>query len=294
LFWQEHSDGWGLPPMHRFTSRGPLQHGETNIDFRLDPRILNLVGGTVRDNQAKMQAARSRLMGVFKPSNAAILLRWDLADGTVRQIDTYYSDGMSMPIGHVTAGRISSQNQSGETALYGEALYQRTAIELVAPDPTFYDPTAHVVTITNTSFGSGMPVPLPVPFSVGPSTMSVSQAIAYDGDWLTYPVLRLIGPLTDPVVRNTTTGEILDFTGATINAGDFWDIDLGYAAKTVTDAAGNSQMAYLVDGSDLGTFHLAATPTADAPYSNTLTLVAGGSNSQSSLRVMYYSRFIGL
>jgi len=294
LFWQEHSDGWGLPPMHRFTSRGPQQHGETNIDFRLDPRIINLVGGTVRDTQSSIADARRRLMGIFKPSNAAILLRWDLANGSVRQIDAFYSDGMSLPLGHVTAGRVSSQNQSGQTPLYGEALYQRTAIELVCPDPTFYDPTAHVVTITNTSFGSGLTVPMPVPFSIGASSMNVSQAIAYDGDWLAYPVLRLIGPLTDPVIRNTTTGEVLDFTGATINAGDYWDIDLGYAAKTVTDAAGTSQIGALVDGSDLATFHLAATPTADAPYSNTLTLVAGGANSVSSLRVTYYSRFIGL
>lgn len=293
LFLLEHGDGFGLPPLHRFSSRGPQQHGETDKGFRLDPRIITLVGGVVRETDARMYDARRRLMGVFKPSNDPILLRWDLSNDTVRQIDTFYSDGMSLPIGHAAAGAISGQNQSGQTSLYSQGLYQRTSIELFAPDPTFYDPTLHTVTIGNTSFGSGLAVPMPVPFSVGSSVMGVTGTIAYDGDWLSYPALHLTGPLTDPIITNLTTAEVLDFTGSTIDAGDFWDIDLRYGFKTIYDASGTSRVGSLADGSDLATWHLAASPVADTPYTNQIRIFASGATSVSALRVSYYSRFVG-
>lgn len=293
ILWMEHGDGFGLPPMHRFTQRGPMQHGETNRDFRLDPRTITLAAGVDRPNEAQIYDARRRLLGIFKPSNTPILLRWDLANGTVRQIDTYYSGGMTLPIGHAAAGAISSQNQSGQTPLYSQGVYQRTAIELTAYDPTFYDPTLQTAILTNTLFGSGLPVPMPVPFSVGGSIFGGSLNITYGGDWLSYPVLRLTGPLNDPVIRNTTTDELLDLTGASISAGDYWDIDLSYAAKTIIDAAGVDQMGFLSDASDLATFHLAAADDASATRVNTITLAATGASSVSQLRVQYYNRFVG-
>lgn len=293
ILWQEHGDGFGLPPMHRFTQRGPMQHGETNRDYRLDPRTITLVAGVARPCEGEIYDARRRLLGIFKPSNDPILLRWDLPNGTTRQIDTFYSGGMTLPIGHAAAGAISGQNQSGQTPLYSQGVYQRTAIELVAHDPTFYDPTLQTATLTNTSFGSGFTVPMPVPFSVGSSVMGVSQGVTYAGDWLSYPVIRLTGPMTDPVVRNTTTGEVLDFTGASIPAGDYWDIDLSYGAKTVTDAAGGNQISTLSDDSDLATFHLAAADDASPSLSNTITVSATGTNSVSATRLQFYNRFIG-
>ena len=33
---------WGMAPLHRITQRGPFQNGDTDVDFRLDPRIINL------------------------------------------------------------------------------------------------------------------------------------------------------------------------------------------------------------------------------------------------------------
>jgi hypothetical protein len=294
ILFQEHADGFGLPPMHRFTQRGPQQHGETNRDFRLDPRIITLIAGFARDCDAEVYAARQRLLGIFKPSNIPIKLRWDLSNGAVRQIDTFYSGSLTLPLRSAAAGGIRSQNQSGQTPI-GSAggVYQRSAIELIAHDPTFYDPTLQTVTLANTSFGDGLSVPLPVPFDVGASVLSLSQALTYAGDWLSYPTIRLIGPLTSPVGTNVTTGEVLDFTGSSVPPGDFWDIDLSYGAKTVVDAAGANQLAALSDASDLATFHLAAASDASATLDNTITLTATGGTSVSTLRLQYYHRFIG-
>lgn len=294
ILYQEHGDGFGLPPHHRFTQRGPQQHGETNRDFRLDPRPITLAAGFARECDADVYDARRRLLGIFKSSNTPIKLRWDLSNGAVRQIDTFYDGSMTLPLRSAAAGGIRSQNQSGQTLMgRNGGVYQRTAIDLIAEDPTFYDPTLQVVTLSNTSFGAGLAVPMPVPFSVGASSAALSQAITYAGDWLSYPTLRLIGPLTSPVVQNTTTGEVLDFTGAIIDPTDFWDIDLNYGVKTVVDSAGTSQIGALRDGSDLATFHLAAADDASATRANTIALTATGSTSVSALRVSWYNRFIG-
>lgn len=294
ILFQEHADGFGLPPLHRFTQRGPQQHGETNRDFRLDPRPITLVAGFARDCEPDVWAARQRLLGIFKPSNSAIKLRCDLSNGSVRQIDTFYDGSMTLPIHSAAAGGIRSQNQSGQTLIGRDGgVYQRTAIELVAEDPTFYDPTLQTVILSNTTFGNGLTVPMPVPFSVGASVMSISQAVTYAGDWLSYPTLRLIGPLTSPVIRNTTTGEVLDFTGSSVPADDYWDIDLSYGVKTVVDRSGINQIGALVDGSDLAVFHLAAADDASATRVNTITVTATETTSVSALVVSWLNRFIG-
>lgn len=291
ILWFEQADGLGLPPMHRFTQRGPQQHGETNRDFRLDPRQITLIGSFARPTEAELYTARRRLLDIFAPSNSPIVLRWDLSNGAVRQIDTFYSGGLSLPIGTPPD---SSGDRSGQTRLYSQGIFQRSAIELTAYDPTFYDPTLLTATLTHTTFGGGFVVPMPVPFSVGGSTLGTTLQVTYSGDWLSYPVIRLTGPLDDPVLTNTTTGDVLNFTGASISAGDYWDIDLSYGAKTVIDAAGDSQIAFLTATSDLATFSLAPALDGSASRVNTLTLSATGATSVSAARLQWYSRFVGM
>jgi hypothetical protein len=43
-------DGLGLPDVRRLTERGPAQHGDTDIGYRLEPRIVNLVVGVFGDD----------------------------------------------------------------------------------------------------------------------------------------------------------------------------------------------------------------------------------------------------
>lgn len=285
-------DGLGLPPLHRFTQRGPQQHGATNRDFRLDPRSLTLIGSFTRNCPADVWAARRRLLDIFKPSNIPVQLRWDLSDGTSRQLDTFIEGELTLPFGAVS-GQGGGQDRQTLIGLSG-GVQQRTAIQVIAEDPTLYDPTLVTVTIPNTTFGTGMTVPLPVPFSIGSSVMSGAQVITYLGDWLTYPTIRLTGPMTDPIVTNTTTGEVLNFTGTTIAIGEYLDIDLSYGAKTVRDSNGVNQIAALVSTSDLGTWHLAAGSDASSSLANTITITASATSSVSAVRLTFYTRYLGI
>lgn len=294
ILYQEHGDGFGLPPHHRFTQRGPQQHGATNRDFRLDPRPLTLVAGFARLCEADVYAARRMLLDIFKPSNTPIQLRWDLADGSVRQIDVFYEGSMTLPLRAPTAGGIRSSNQSGQTPI-GRAggVYQRTAIELIAEDPTFYDPTVHVASLVSGFVGSGLPVPLTVPVAIGSAVFNSTLVIPYAGDWLSYPVITILGPFSDPIITNVITGEILNLTGISIPPGETWTIDLAYGAKTVSDGNGANQLAAVSIDSDLGTWHLAAAPDASSVFPNVILVTGTNATGQSVVTFRYYDRFIG-
>lgn len=59
-----------------------------------------------------------------------------------------------------------------------------------------------------------------------PATSAVgSVTVTNDGTVTVTPVLRLYGPCTDPRVENQTTGQQMIFSGLTIAAGDWLEID---------------------------------------------------------------------
>lgn len=45
------------------------------------------------------------------------------------------------------------------------------------------------------------------------------------GNAAAYPLLRLYGPCTEPIIENLTQGKLLQFSGLTINAGEFLEIN---------------------------------------------------------------------
>lgn len=83
----------------------------------------------------------------------------------------------------------------------------------------------------------GMTFPLVFPLVFTSSTPSTNGVLASNpGNRKIWPTITLYGPMTDPVVINSTTGQALYFTGLTIATGDYIRID--GAAKTVTNSAG--------------------------------------------------------
>lgn len=268
-------DGLGMAPVHRITERGPLQHGDSDIGFRLDPRFIPLVFGVSPSSDASLFDNRAELLRIFKPRNVPVKLRYTLSNGAVRQIDTHFFRDMAFP----------SRDRKG--------FYQRVAVTMRASDPLFYDPTLQAVIYGVGAGGSSFAVPMAVPLSVGASTLSASQTITYAGDFLEYPIVIITGPITNPVIANTTTGETLDLTGITISGGDSYTIDCRYGYKTVKNAAGTNKIADLTDDSDLATFHLEADP--DAPGGgNTITVTGSSATTATEVYLQYYNRYIGL
>lgn len=121
---------------------------------------------------------------------------------------------------------------------------------------------------------------------------AASKTITYTGSFRAFPVITILGPITDPVLTNVSTGEDLDFTGITIAGGDSYTIDCRFGYKTVKNAAGTNKIADLSSGSDLATFHLGADPEV-SDGANAFTLTGTGTDSNTQVTVAYYERFVG-
>lgn len=260
--------GWGMPPVRRIVGRGPLQHGETDRGYRLEAREGTLVLFITGQSRDDMYDKRSQLLSIFRPDASPVRVRW--TTGVVRQIDGFFVGGMEM----------SSDDRPG--------FNQRLAITLRCPDPTFYDPAARAVVFSLGGGSDTLTVPLTVPLTVGASTINSLSVINYQGNWLSYPYrIRITGPIDDPVVKNETTGDVLDFTGTTIEVGDWYDIDLRYGHKTVVDSNGVNQINKLVAGHDLATWHIAAN------QENSVRVTGQGITQATKVTINYYDRYVG-
>jgi hypothetical protein len=266
--------GLGMPPVRRLAERGAQQDGESDVGFKVDARTIELVLGFVQDDAAGWFDVRSTLLELFHP-NRRLSLRVQVGS-EVRQIDCYYRSDLVM----------SSAEAIGSWG-------QKAAVSLRCPEPSWYDPTERVHIIGMGGGGGAFVVPSPVPTAVGSSVANSTLAIEYPGTWNSFPVIRLVGPITDPVVTNLSTGDKLDFTGTTIATGDWYEIDTRYGYKTVIDSGGVYRNDKLTPDSDLATFHIAG--QADFPGgNNTLTLSGTAITTDSSIQIRYFVRYIGV
>jgi len=267
-------DGIGHAAVRRLSERGPMQHGETDLGYRLQPRRIALAIEARGGDRAAWLARREELMRILRASGRALSLR--LSRGTWRrQIDCYLSGEMAMAADNLLA-----------------PLWQRVAVELVAPDPTWYDP-APVTLEYSGGGGEGTMVPTPVPTFVGASDLDQTQVVNYAGTWETYPVVRILGPIQDAKIENTSTGEVLDFDGTTIAAGHYYEIDCRYGRKSVTDGAGANKIADLAADSNLATFHIGAHPDVLNGV-NAIRASGLGVSSATRVRLTYYTRYVGV
>jgi len=267
-------DGLGMAPFHRLSERGPMQNGVTDRGYRLDPRLIMLAIAINGDDLPDYYDKRVQLENIFKPRNDPGILKWTY-NGETRYIEGYCVGGLEWDM----AGR--------------EYTFHRAVISVQCPDPRWYDPQVKSVVFNLGGGGdAGKAVPFDVPFTIGASTLDVSQVITYAGSVRSYPTIRITGPITDPVITNALTGHKLDFTGTTIDAGDYIIVDLGYAENTIIDQAGAYQDGILTTDSDLTEFALL--PSPDAPGgTQTITATGAAISSATSITLTYHNYYIG-
>lgn len=272
------NDGFGLPPVDRLSESGPLQDGDTDVGFKLRPRIISLVLGLLTSSDSSYFTKRRELANIFRPRTTPIYLRFTNPDGTVYQIDTHYQNGLGF----------DSQSR-GEFGPYTH----KVAIQLKASNPLWYNPTQQVYVYGVGSGASGYTFPLTFPFTFGGSNVNQTQTITYPGDYPTSPTIQIYGPITDAVITNLTTGVLLDFTGTTINSGDYYTIDTRYGHISVTDSSGTNKIDKLVGSSDLTGFTLIANP--DSPSGlNDIKVTGSSANATTKVYIRYYENYIAI
>lgn len=265
-------DGWGMAPLKRLTERSPLQDGETDRGFHLEPRRGSLVLGLKETTLSGMYDKRDQILDIFKPQGSPIL-KWDLPNGNERRI----------PVNVVAQATFPWDAQKWAAA--------KLALDFEAPDPSFYDPT-QILSNFHVASGGDLAVPIMFPIKFGSSIVSKGQTISYQGTWRTYPTVTLTGPMTNPIIDNLTLPARLALT-YTLSAGSTITIDLSPGAKSVTLDDGTDLIGVLTDDSDIGTWRFETDPHAPGG-DNSIKVQASGLTSASLIALSWYRRFMGI
>lgn len=249
--------GFGLAPLHRITTRGPLQHGDSDIDFRLDPRILQIplvVKNESASPKFNSYAIREALLNIFRPQDAGVL-------------SVVQSDGVTTRTRSIIVKVLGGLTFDVDPVDY----HVRTIIQLRADDPTWYDPAITTRVVSNASFG-------------------INVNYTQSGNWYSYPIIEVTGPVTNFSVVGFPTGYIGVNSGVTIAAGVTWYFDLRYGYKTVytgPDQTGTNVIGNINPTSMLATFTM---------FPGTYSILCTGSGRTAATQAVfkYNSRYTGI
>jgi len=254
--------GFGLAPLHRITTRGPLQQGDSDIDFRLDPRVMQLplvvVNASSTAPRYEHYQIREKMLGIFRPQSSGLLRsRVGALSGTTpfieeRNIAVRVLGGLSFDVDP-------------------NSWHVRTVVQLRADDPTWYEGNA---------IGERVSV------NYLNANINGNQSISTVGNWPTFPVIRINGPITNPVITNSTSGQTITIT-ATIGAGAFYDIDLEYGKKTVFDNLSVNRISTVSAASALATWSLQS-------GANNIAITGTGTTAATNAVFNFFHRYTGI
>jgi len=101
-------------------------------------------------------------------------------------------------------------------------------LTVTAPDPLKYGPpTFATATLSTATPGAGKVYPLayPVDYGIAPGVTPGAVSVANDGTAPYWPRLRILGPVTNPVVTLVESGAWVRYNGALL-AGQWLDLDM--------------------------------------------------------------------
>lgn len=97
------------------------------------------------------------------------------------------------------------------------------SVPIYAPDPVRYATAGQSVQLTLPQAGAGQSYPITYPVAYAPNSGG-DAILSNQGDSEVWPTLRIDGPVTNPVIENVTTGEVLSLS-ITLGTGEWLDIN---------------------------------------------------------------------
>lgn len=275
-------EGYGMPSSSINTTSGPYQHGESVLSYRLDPREVSV---SIRHNNCSMSnkwTDRDTLLDRLglqqtDPNNPV--------EGTLRRI--YYVNGVKK-VRDLKVLLTEGLRFNAPPVDRWDQWSITEQLTFTANNPILYDPTQITTTISPTS--STLQFPFTFPFVLG--AKYGSSIINYIGSWYEYPTIEIDGPTTDITIWNVTTDKYIRYLGS-IPGGNTVTIDLTYAAKTVTGSYDENLLGNIIE-SDLGTFNLSHSPIVSNGYNTIVVYATDAVDTLTSVRIKYYTRYIGI
>lgn len=269
--------GYGAPPIQYITQRGYKQHGETKIDYVLDPRTVSIeLWKNPACDRATYWLNRAALHDILRPNRGGSLeLTLITPDGNQRAI-----------LLDPTPGALFDTPQTDDNNWE-----INESLDFIAFDPIWYNADQTVTAVAqDTTQNLVFPITFPIVFGPGGATYSLS--IVYAGTWQSYPILTINGPYTSVVIENQTTGAEIELI-VPIGATESRTIDLTPGALSVYDHDGNDAFDELGANSNLVDFVIQPDPIAPGGV-NDIQAQITGATAGSGFTVQYRERYFAL
>lgn len=201
----------------------PQDHGEHVFDSWYGGRTITLAGTIVSYNVHKLRDMQEALRYSFS----------NLEDLPLRIMSPYktvvhheHPDELEAPGVEIQCRK--SQPIQMREAQQGATFTRDFLITLRAYDPIFR--STYIISLSQTG-------------ATSPKQFTLTNI----GNYLSHPIIQLSGPMSNPLIQNSTTGTTTSITG-TIPAGTTWTLDS--QAKTFVDNTGANKFSTLSVDSD--------------------------------------------
>lgn len=235
VHWSLGVDGRFMPPVDLITDRIPGQAGARLREVQVREREVTLPLTVFGPDEAGLRDRVRRLLREFDPTRGPGILRCTAVDGTMRELECTYREGLQ------------GREFAGETG----TRWQRMVLVLEAHAPFWQDTEPTDLTYRAASQGAFLSASF-LPLKITSDTLLGEQTLTNDGDQVAYPVFTVVGPADSFTLANDTTGQSLTYE-APLAAGEVLTIDTRPFRKTVRLADGTNRYAQLAIGSALWT-----------------------------------------
>lgn len=259
--------GFGMAPLRLNEDEIPLQDGGRLRSLNFLPRTFDLPLLLKRDTAGALDTLRRNVLWWFNPKRGDGKLRVTTRLGDQREIVCRSVDGLGLV-----------ENKESYTYRTLKAI-----VSLRSHDPHWRAVNATTTTYT---LAANPQTWFPIfPLRLGASTLFDNPMVNNTGDVETWPSWIITGPGDDPILRNLTSGEIIDLTGKSLGVGETIEIDTSPGVKTVKSGAGANLFGSMSSTSSLWALKVG---------NNSLSLELSGVTAASSIQLTYRLRYLGI
>lgn len=256
-----------MPPVVRSEDVIPYQHGARVRYLSFGPRDIDLPLYISADTESLLRTKLRQILSIFNPLDGEGKLRVTRPDGTKREINCRYHQGMQL---------VEDERSFG-------SVFAKCIVTFRCSDPLWYDATP-----LSNSFSGGTTVAF---FPITPIHLNSSGIFAVPapiinaGDLETWPVWVIQGPGSGIVLRNSGTGELIDLTGISLLVGESITIDTREGKRTVLKGDGTNLYGSMLPGSSLWPIYKG---------SNSIQVDMTGTTAASRVTLTYYQRYLSV
>jgi len=199
----------------------------TGRDF-LNGRVISIIFNTFADSNGSAQTNYNTIQRTLLPQTSGttpLYFKFPNSPTSEQFVDARVRSLRTTVDPNYTYGYITSQ------------------VDFFCPDPNYYDNNLQT-SVMQISAALGRTYNKTFNYTYGGGSATVTTTISNIGWATTYPIIRINGPITNPVVGNSTSGDTLYFSG-TYSALDLLEIDLYNQLITLN---GNPARNLLISG----------------------------------------------